>query len=461
MVTGSDDGPVFGFILIGGALVGAQVRDVRLANELADRGYRVHAWWALERPKQSPLRPEISERWLCHGLRYFPDHFRGVTEVMGRISRWPVPDAARARLIQTMPGLLDAAMRGLVRFVCGGVEKDRSLICRFAREITAAGATHLLPNLSILCPFAAAARRHVPYPLRYLVTFQGYELYANYAREIGCEQAMYRRLYETVEQSDWPAIAVSPEYAERISADIGIPETWLRSIPPGVPIPERMEMTHAVATVQRHFPEYRPELPLVSYLGRRDSEKGIDLLLYAASILRRRGIGLQVAVCGPTAFGAGYGAVCRQIAENLRCPVLWSDYVSSETRSALFSASRTVVYPSIHAEPFGMVPVEAMAHGVPCIVPDTGGVSGLPRLGSDVGGLVFHSWDSGHLAEQMERLIQDQVLWAQLSAAAPRIAAHYSVAKLADRVLDHLGLPRHAGERLAEEEPEPLVRQAM
>src|SRR5262249_6212213 len=157
----------------------------------------------------------------------------------------------------------------------------------------------------------------------------------------------------------------------------------------GVPVGEPLDAIRAAKLVREKFPEYRPELPLVSFVGRRDSEKGLDLLLYAARILQSRGVPLQLAICGPTAFGNQYVEACRQIAWNLRVPVLWSDYVGDDLRSALFRMSRMVVYPSIHEEPFGMVPVEAMAQGTPAVVPDSGGVAGLICAAGHQGGLRF------------------------------------------------------------------------
>jgi glycosyltransferase involved in cell wall biosynthesis len=434
--------PVFGFMLMGGALFGAQVRDIRLANELADRGYRVHVWWAMDRAYRSPLRPSISHHWLFHAARFAPFFQRGLDEAIGRaISRVTI-DERRAWVVQTYPWQLHRVMRGLVRRVCDGVEHDPTVIRRFARDIAATRVTHLLPNLSILAPFAASARALVPHRVRYVVTFQGYELYGNYAREMGCEAELYRRLYQTVAESDWPAIAVSEEYRRRIHADIGLPEEWLEAIPPGVPTPQRIGRDRARGLVQKLLPAFNPDLPLVSYLGRQDSEKGLDLLLYAATLLRRRGVEFQLAICGPTAFGAKYSLACRQVAENLRCPVLWNGYISDELRSALFEASRCVVYPSIHEEPFGMVPVEAMGHGTPCLVPDIGGVAGVTQVDTEQGGLIFRGWDSAHLAEQLGRLLEDQALWARLAESAPRVAEHFSVTNLGDRVLEHLGLPR-------------------
>jgi glycosyltransferase involved in cell wall biosynthesis len=434
--------PAFGFILVGGALSGAQVRDVRLANELVRRGFPVHVWWAMDRPHKSPLDPAISQRWLFNAARYggwlrqaAADDFVG--QWICRLT----PDSRRQQIVQTFPSILDRQLRGLIRAVCAGVSRDKRLIRRFAAELSQSQVTHVLPNLECLAPFAAAARQYVSHPLSYLMTFQGYELYAGYTRDARQLAALYARLAEAVEQSDWPAIAVSDAYGARICSDVGLEEHDLTTIPAGVPVDEPMDAAQAATLVRERFPEYRPEIPLVSFVGRRDSEKGIDLLLYAARILQARGVPLQLAICGPTAFGNQYVEACRQIAWNMRVPVLWSDYVSDELRSALFRTSRTVVYPSIHEEPFGMVPVEAMAQGTPALVPDSGGVADLIYAAGCQGGLRFRSWDSGDLAQQLERLLTDTALHARLAADAPLVADHFSVERMGERILDHLGLP--------------------
>jgi glycosyltransferase involved in cell wall biosynthesis len=164
-------------------------------------------------------------------------------------------------------------------------------------------------------------------------------------------------------------------------------------------------------------------------------------LLHAARILQARKVPLQLAICGPTSFGSQYAEACRQIAWNMRVPVLWSDYVSDDLRSALFRTSRMVVYPSIHEEPFGMVPVEAMAQGTPALVPDSGGVADLIYVAGRQGGLRFRSWDSGDLAHQIERLLTDTALHACLAADAPLVADHFSIERMGERTLDHFGLP--------------------
>lgn len=183
----------------------------------------------------------------------------------------------------------------------------------------------------------------------------------------------------------------------------------------------------------------KADTPIITYLGRQDSEKGIDLLLYAARLLQKRGHKFQVVVCGPETFGS-YRKTCEDIAGHLEIPILFTGFVSSEVRQAVMQCSRCVVYPSIHGEPFGMVPVEAMAVGTPAVVPDDGGVAELVHRGSLRGGLNFRCWDSGDLAAQLERLLTDETLHSELAGNAREVASHYSISKEVDLTLEHLGL---------------------
>jgi glycosyltransferase involved in cell wall biosynthesis len=434
--------PVFGIILFGGSLSGALVRDVRLANELAARGYRVHVWWAMDWTKSAGLDSRIVQHWLFSGLRFRHKHGRSLLEWIGRWLNFAFSDKARALRIQKRPQILKRLMTGLMNCVCDGVERELPVVRRFAHELNETGVTHLLPMLEMLCPWIAAARPMLSRPVKYLVTFQGYELYSTYARAIGREAELFARLRESVEQSDWPAIAVSADYRLRVGEDIGVDESKIVAIPPGVPPSRRMPRKQAIDVIRQKFPEFDASVPLITFLGRRDTEKGIDLLLYAAAMLRRRGYQFQLICAGPTLWGNHYGQMCMQIAEELRLgkSVLWRRYVEDDVRTALFSHSRCVVYPSIHREPFGMVPVEALAHGTPAIVPNYGGVSDTIEAQGVVGGLRFNVWDSADLARQVAQLLDDDKLHHDLSVAGPRVADYYSVSNLADRVLRHIGI---------------------
>jgi len=437
--------PIFGFVLFGGPLTGATVSQVRLVNELASRGFPVHVWWTMDHPKRSRLRAEVKQYWLFSCLRYWNvgnvDSHHEFKDLVAHAARWLFPENYWVDFCERRPTTLDEMIRGFIRRVCEGVEKDEVLVKRFARQMAEAGVTHVLPTLAALCPWVLAAGSLMERPPKCLVTFQGYEVYANYARSDGRESALYRRLRDVVKQSNWPAVALSRDYRLRVMDEVGLSGPDVESISPGVPSTQKLSIEEARRILAAHFKGFRAEVPLVSFLGRRDAEKGIDLLLYAVSMLRRKGMKMQLAVCGPTLHGGTYVEACRHIAEHLRQPVLWSDYVATEVREALFRASRVVVYPSIYREAFGMVAVEAMRHGTPVVVPDYGGITEAIEAEGRMGGLVFRSWDSGHLAEQIARLLEDDALWRRLSEAGPHVAACYSVGRMADRLLAHMGLP--------------------
>jgi glycosyltransferase involved in cell wall biosynthesis len=157
-------------------------------------------------------------------------------------------------------------------------------------------------------------------------------------------------------------------------------------------------------------------------------------------MLLDRGLKMQLVICGGSSFGQRYRDVIKQIAEHLRVPIHHHHRIPTQMRDALYAYSRCIVYPSIHREPFGMVAPEAMSHGTPVLVPDQGGITEAIQWNGQSGGLTFKSWDSADLARQLERLLADDVLYAQLKSNTRPIAAHFSVERMTDQVLAHLGL---------------------
>ncbi len=433
---------VFGFILFGTPMTGALALWVSVANELHARGFRVHVWWAFDRMPGSGLHPDIPEHWLFHAARYAPYHIpHTVRHGFGRMVSAVFTRPFRERFFLRHAFLIRRLMRGMIRRICNGAEGDTHLARRFAREMRRAGVTHVLPMLADLSPWAFAAADRMAAPPAVLAMFQGYEVVANYARPAGLEAPFYARLRECVARSPWPAVAVSEDNRRRIIAEVGLAESQISVIPNGIRPLDAPPHGEAARRVAAAFPAYRPGVPLVTFLGRRDPEKGVDLLLYAAALVRGRGRDLQLAVCGSTIHGLFYGEACRQVAENLRLDVMWGEFVPDDLRAALFAASDVVVYPSIHGEAFGLVPVEAMSCGTPVIVPDSGGVSQVIRSDGIVGGLTFRELDSGDLADQIERVLSDEALRRNLRDAAPRVAATHSLETMTDRLLAHMDLP--------------------
>jgi glycosyltransferase involved in cell wall biosynthesis len=436
--------PVFAFLAFtSGSYEGAIIRDMRLANALHHRGYKVVIYWMMERNPEL-VDDGIRQYTFCQGMRFQFTRPSGLMDRLGRLLRIIAADRRR-RFMQQHPNYVNRLMSNCCRAICDG---DPALSRRLQRFIARDHVTHLLPTFAMICPFAQPAKAALNGQFDYLVTFQGEEIFANFAKEIGRLDDYHRRLRETVAASGWPAIAVSRDYASRLHEEMDIDPGSMRAIYPGIELPPVAEPDRAadVAAVKAIFKSLDPDVPIVTYLGRQDAEKGIDLLLYAAKILRQRGVKLQLLLVGGSSFGWQYMDSCKQIAEHLRLGVFWKRRVSNEARNALYRLSRCIVYPSIHREPFGLVAAEAMSHGTPVLVPDQGGITEVVNVDGRRGGLTFNAWDSGDLARQLECLLTDERLYGVLKGNARGLAELFSVERMTDRVLEHI---RQGGARSA------------
>jgi glycogen(starch) synthase len=91
-------------------------------------------------------------------------------------------------------------------------------------------------------------------------------------------------------------------------------------------------------------------------------------------------------------------------------------WIGDDVLHSLYRIADLCVVPSIY-EPFGLVALEAMASGCPCIVADTGGLREVVPPGGRVG-LRFNGGDADHLGVMIERLLTDRPLRDRLVAEA-------------------------------------------
>src|SRR5438270_13959338 len=211
--------PVFGFLaLTSGSYEGASIRDMRLANALHRRGFKVVVYWMMERNAEL-VDAGIPQRVLCNGMRY---QFKRPSNLMDRLGRLTGVMAAqrRRRFMQEHPNYVNRLMSNCCRAIVDG---DPRLTARLEQFMKVDGVTHLLPTFAMICPFAQPIKEQRRHAFDYLVTFQGEEIFANFAERIGRLDDYHRKLRETVAASGWPAIAVSRDYAHRLNEEMAIP----------------------------------------------------------------------------------------------------------------------------------------------------------------------------------------------------------------------------------------------
>src|SRR5207253_8304913 len=90
-------------------------------------------------------------------------------------------------------------------------------------------------------------------------------------------------------------------------------------------------------------------------------------------------------------------------------------WIGDDVLHSLYRIADLCVVPSIY-EPFGLVALEAMASGCPCIVADTGGLREV--VPDNDAGLRFRSRNPRALATMMQRVLTDDALRERLVAEA-------------------------------------------
>lgn len=159
------------------------------------------------------------------------------------------------------------------------------------------------------------------------------------------------------------------------------------------------------------------------FVANLSPNKGSQTLVAAMSELAQTGQPVDVRHVGsdPQGFFPYYAS---QIAGG-RCPSTLG-YQSASQLSALYSSARYLAFPS-HYEGFGLPIIEAQSHGLPVIASD---IPVLREVAGE-GALYFPLKDSHALAQQMQRLINDEALFAELSEKARANAARFSWKKAA------------------------------
>ena len=108
-------------------------------------------------------------------------------------------------------------------------------------------------------------------------------------------------------------------------------------------------------------------------------------------------------------------------------------WTGDDVLDSLYRIADLCVVPSIY-EPFGLVALEAMAFGCPCIVADTGGLREV--VPNDDVGLRFRSRDPESLGQMAERLLTDAELRDRLVAEASEHVLSFDWADVARQVAE-------------------------
>lgn len=213
-------------------------------------------------------------------------------------------------------------------------------------------------------------------------------------------------------------ISPSAAHAECVAKELRRPAERICIVPHGLTLP----------SVQRAQP---PKTSLVLFVGRLQAVKGICDALIAFAKAQELVPQARLAIIGsnhPTQPQQALDTLIAQLSIGAYVQQLGS--LPQTALSAWYERARLLLMPSYY-ESFGLVALEAMAHGLPIV----GYASGaLPEV-VERAGLLVSSGDVEALAQALAHGLTDDQLWQRLSACARERVMHYTVARQVEQSL--------------------------
>ncbi len=189
-------------------------------------------------------------------------------------------------------------------------------------------------------------------------------------------------------------------------------------------------------------PSPQPPAPIIiGTMGRFVKKKGFDVFIYALAHLKEQGVDFKAVIGGggeeednlkklAAELGLSKAADCggdSQRTINGQIPTT-NDLLTFlgwvENKQQFFDNIDIFVLPSLH-EPFGIILLEAFAHGKPVVVADSEGPSEIAE--NNIDAIIVKKGDYKALAEGIVKLVNDQALASKIAQNGFAKAARYDI----------------------------------
>jgi glycosyltransferase involved in cell wall biosynthesis len=268
------------------------------------------------------------------------------------------------------------------------------------------GANYFLPRL-----LGAVARRRVV--TIHDLTFKRFPELLQKETLVNLEHQMQRE----IARAD-AVICVSESTRQDLLAFYDIDPSRAMTILSGLTVPDNRQPT--TDNLPKNY---------ILFVSTIEPRKNLEVLLDAFARLRGRG-----AYDGALVVVGRVGWKSESIVPRLHAPgVHHLDYLPAAQLAAVYQNAGLFVFPSIY-EGFGFPLLEAMAYGVPSIAARS---SSLPEIGGDAA-RYFDPHDPHALETQMEQILTDAALRAQLRDAGIARAATFRWDAAAEKTLEVL-----------------------
>lgn len=253
-----------------------------------------------------------------------------------------------------------------------------------------------------------ARRRHVPYVIQPHGSLDRYQRAHHRGRK-----ALYGIIAERRNLDFASAIHYTTAHEQREAEETGISA-------PGCVVPLGVDTDlYGRPPVETRLPDGVPTgVPLITFMGRLATVKGLPVLLDAFGLVARTHDTAHLVIAGPDNHGLR-AVLDHQAAEaGISGRVTFTGMIAGPEKVALLQKSWVFVLPSEH-ESFGIAAVEAMAARVPVIVSRGVGIHVEVEAGG-AGLVVEHA--GGAIASGILRLLSDAAIREDMAAAAQDLA---------------------------------------
>ncbi|MEE3372474.1 MAG: glycosyltransferase family 4 protein [Planctomycetota bacterium] len=419
----------------GGMYCGSCLHDNTLARALHRLGVDVQLI-----PTYTPIRTDEEDatidRVFLGGLNvYLQQKLFLFRYLPGFLDRWlDRPGLIRwmtSRAMETSPRQLGALAVSMLQGSQGRQRKEVHRLCRWMQDQQKPDLLNFSNILIAGCVPSLKSALDVPV----VVTLQGDDIFLENLVEPyrGRAQKLIRGLVEHIDGF----LVHSDYYAGVMSEYLDIPRDRFHKIPLGV---DTSDFQLAAETAAER-PSSAP--PTVGYLARIAEEKGLHVLVDAFLELRQRpGLeDVRLRIAGW--LGPGQRAYADAQFAKLRAAGATNVYdyageIDRREKIAFLRSLDLLSVPTTYREPKGLFVLEALAAGVPVVVPDHGAFPEL--LGQTGGGQLVAPEQPGQLAGVLADLLENRQLRGELAAQGrQRVWEEMNADAMARKTLDVLG----------------------
>lgn len=390
----------------GGMYCGSCLNDNTLARALTNRGVDIQLV-----PTYTPIttdEQDVSVDRVYFGginvylqqkfpwLRWFPASLDRVLNHPSLI-RW-----ATRKDVQADPALLGAMTVSMLQASGGRQRKEVQRLLRFLGQAK----PQIVHFTNALIAGSIPEIRRTLGNVKTVVTLQGDDIFLDYIPE-----QFRTRVVDQIKQLDAHVdgyLVHSDYYADYMSQRLSLPRQKFTVVPLGI--------DHDDFSVT---PGYRDQGPFrLGYLARLTPEKGIHHLVDAFINLRQQRDDVELAIAGWV--GSEHRAFAdEQFAKLKRAGIggehCYAGTVDRETKVNFLQNLDVFSVPTTYQEPKGRFALEAMACGIPVVLPDHGAFPELMR--ATQAGVLVRPMDPAHLAETLHDLFDRPEYRKQLGQA--------------------------------------------